>query len=116
MTRKRFIRKRRGILFTSETSRRANRVRWSDENRKQELTESARRFAEIQIENLPKTQGDVIGVLQWTEFRTGKVRRWTVKIGNRIDRITVETPQTKPTRSMGWSEFLTGLRKRLVKS
>jgi len=73
-----------------------------------------RALAETEIENLPRRQGDALGCLQWTDFRTGKVRRWVVRIGDRVDRITVESPGGKPSPSHGWTWFLTQLRKHLV--
>jgi hypothetical protein len=72
-----------------------------------------RELAEIEAENLPRSQGDALGCLQWTDFRTGKVRRWTIRIGNRRDRITVESPGKNPSPSHGWTWFLTQLRKHL---
>ena len=72
-----------------------------------------RELAEIDAENLPRRQGDALGCLQWTDFRTGKVRRWNVRIGDRLDRITVEAPGHPPSKSHGWTWFLTQLRKHL---
>jgi hypothetical protein len=72
-----------------------------------------RALAEIEIENLPRRQGDALGCLQWTDFRSGKVRRWTVRIGDRLDRITIEAPGCKPSPSHGWTWFLVMLRKRI---
>ena len=68
---------------------------------------------EIEIMNLPRKQWDALGCLQWTDFRTGRVRRWTVRIGDRRDRITVEAPGNAPSKSHGWTWFLTQLRKHL---
>jgi len=72
-----------------------------------------RELAEIDAENLPRRQCDALGCLQWTDFRTGKVRRWNVRIGDRLDRITVEAPGHPPSKSHGWTWFLTQLRKHL---
>lgn len=72
-----------------------------------------RALAEIEIQNLPRRNGDALGCLQWTDFRTGKVRRWVVRIGNRADRITVESPGNKASPSHGWTWFLSHLRKHL---
>jgi hypothetical protein len=72
-----------------------------------------RALAEIEVENLPRRQGDALGCLQWQDFRTGKVRRWVVRIGDRSDRITVESPGKPPSKSHGWTWFLTQLRKHL---
>lgn len=78
-----------------------------------DLPERLRELAEIEIQNLPRKQGDALGCLQWTDFRSGKVRRWTVRIGCRRDRITVEAPGQAPSPSHGWTWFLTQLRKHL---
>ena len=72
-----------------------------------------RALAEIEIENLPRKQGDALGCVQWTDFRTGKTRRWVVRIGNRADRITVEAPGGTASHSHGWTWFMTQLRKHL---
>ena len=69
-----------------------------------------RALEEIEIQNLPRKQGDALGCLQWTDFRTGRVRRWAVRIGNRVNRITVESPGDAPSKSHGWTWFLTQLR------
>ena len=83
------------------------------ERRMADLPERLRELAEIEAVNLPRNKGDALGCLQWTDFRTGKVRRWIVCIGNRRDRITVESPGAKPSPSHGWTWFLTQLRKHL---
>jgi len=70
----------------------------------------ARELAEIEIQNLPRNQGDALGVLQWTDFRTGKVRRWTVRIGDRADRVTLHNPDGRGTGSHGWAWVLNHLR------
>lgn len=112
MTRKRHIRKKRGKAWTTETSATANRVRWdADRNRRDaELPARLREIAEWDVQNLPRKQGDALGCLQWTDFRTGKVRRWTVRIGVRIDQITLESPDRRKTKSTGWTWALTHLR------
>lgn len=112
MTRKRHIRKKRGKAWTPETSATANRVRWdADRNRRDaELPARLRELAEWDVQNLPRKQGDALGCLQWTDFRTGKVRRWTIRIGSRCDRITVEAPGEPTSKSHGWTWFLGHLR------
>lgn len=72
--------------------------------------EYLRDLEEIEIANLPRKQGDAIGSLQWTDYRTGRVRRWTVKIGDRIDRITLHSPDGRKTASHGWSWVMAHLR------
>jgi hypothetical protein len=72
-----------------------------------------RAIEENAIQNLPRLQGDALGCLQWTDYRTGQVRKWVVRIGDRRDRITVEAPGGQPSKSHGWTWFLTQLRKHL---
>jgi hypothetical protein len=69
-----------------------------------------RALAEIEIANLPRRQGDALGCLQWTDFRTGKVRRWTVRIGDRIDRVVMCAPDGRTTGSHGWTWVMAHLR------
>lgn len=69
-----------------------------------------RELAEIETQNLPRKQGDPLGALQWHDFRTGKVRRWVVRIGDRIDSVTLESPDGRKTASHGWSWALDHLR------
>lgn len=83
------------------------------ERRMAEMPERIRELAEIEVQNLPRKQGDALGSLQWHDFRTGRVRRWTVRIGDRVDRITVEAPGGQPSKSHGWTWFLAQLRKHL---
>ena len=89
-----------------------NAARWKadSERREADLPERLREMAEIDAENLPHKQGDALGCLQWTDFRSGKVRRWTVRIGDRIDRITLHAPDGKRTMSHGWTWILSHLR------
>ena len=83
------------------------------ERRMEHMAERLREMAEWDVQNLPRKTGDPLGCLQWTDFRTGKVRRWTVRIGDRRDRITVEAPGDAPSKSHGWTWFLAQLRKHL---
>lgn len=112
MTRKRHIRKRRGTPWTSATSRRANAARWAADRARRDAEEPARlrELAEIEAINLPRRPGDVIGCLQWTDYGTGRVRRWTVRRGDRSDRMTVHSPDGRATRSHGWTWILNHLR------
>jgi hypothetical protein len=112
MARNRRIRKRRGTSWTSESSKRANKARWDAdrERRDAEMPERIRELAEIETLNFPRKQGDAIGCLEWRDFRTGKVRRWVVRIGDRRDRMTMETPDGRKTQSHGWTYLLNHLR------
>lgn len=72
--------------------------------------EYIRELREIEIANMPRKQGDALGCLQWHDFRTGKVRRWTVRIGDRVDRVTLHAPDGRTTTSHGWSWVMSHLR------
>jgi hypothetical protein len=112
MARNRRIRKSRGTHWTSESSARANKARWDADRarRNAKMSEKIRQLAEYDVWNYPRKQGDAIGSLQWTDFRTGKVRRWTAKIGDRSDRITLHSPDGRKTGSHGWTWAMDHLR------
>ena len=104
--------------------RERNRLRMSAMGKASQRAQAAKRMmlvtpeylhdlAEIETLNFPRKQGDALGCLEWRNFRSGKVRRWVVRIGDRIDRITVESPGKKQSPSHGWTWFLTQLRKHL---
>jgi hypothetical protein len=107
-----FVHKRTRARYSSEKSALMNKARWDAERERRELDlpERLRYLAEIDTQNLPRKKGDALGCLQWTDFTTGKVRRWTVRIGDRIDRITLESPDGRKTGSHGWSWALDHLR------
>ena len=44
------------------------------------------------LANPPPRKGDAIGALEWRDFRTGKVMRWTVLRGDRVDRVILRHP------------------------
>ena len=117
MTRKRAFRKKRGSPWDSESSIKANKARWDADRaqRDAEMPDRIRDLAEIEIQNLPRKQGDILGSLQWTDARSGKVRRWIIRIGDRADRITAEMPHSKATKSHGWAWLLNHLRPHLCK-
>lgn len=100
-------------LRMSEMGKASQRVQQS--KREEGLADRLRELAEIQATNLPRRQGDALGNLQWVDFATGQVRRWTVRIGDRADRITLHSPDGRATESHGWSWTLTKLRKHLTR-
>jgi len=107
--------KRLRINALREHGRRMAKARWSNDRarRDAEMPERIAEIRQIETENLPRSAGDVLGTLQWADARTGKVRRWVVRIGDRADQITVEFPGEKRSDSHGWAWFLSGLRKRI---
>ena len=104
------------IKASSERGRRMACARWDSDRarREAEMPERIRELAMIDAENLPRNQGDMIGALQWLDARTGKSRRWIIRIGDRIDRITIESPGTSATQSHGWTWFFAHLRKKIL--
>lgn len=101
----------------SEQGQRMAAARWSRdrERRNTEEPERLRELAEIETQNLPRRRGDALGCLQWSDFRTGKIRRWTVRIGDRRDQVTMHTPDGKGTASHGWTWILAKLRHHLCR-
>lgn len=103
---------RRKAKALSERGKRMAAARWrlDRERRDAEMPERLRELAEVDAQNLPRFEGDPLGCLQWTDFRTGKVRRWIVRIGDRADRVTLEFPGGKRSKSCGWTRALDFLR------
>jgi len=112
MASNRFLHKRKRGLYSSAKSAIMNKARWDADRarRNAEMPERIRQLAEWDTWNLPSKQGDILGSLQWTDARSGKVRRWIVRIGDRSDRITMESPDGRKTGSHGWSWQLNKLR------
>jgi hypothetical protein len=77
------------------------------------MEDRIRELRENEIQNLPRKEDDALGCFQWHDFRTGKIRRWTIRIGSRADRITAESQGIK-TRSHGWTWFFTKLRQQIL--
>lgn len=100
----------------SERGRRMANARWQRDRERwdAEEPERLRELAEIEAENLPRRTGDALGCLQWTCFRTGKVRRWTIRIGKRRDQITAHSPDGRATGSHGWSWLFDHLRPKML--
>jgi hypothetical protein len=112
MPKRRYIRKRRGTAWTSESSKRANKARW-DQDRARRDAEEPERLAEIaywKSLGLPCREGDTLGCLQSHNFASGKVHRWTIKIGDRSDRVTMHAPDGRSTGSHGWTWVMERLR------
>jgi len=116
MTSKRFIHKRRFLKYSREKSRIMNKTRWDADRarREAEMPLRLRELEEIEVQNLPRNTGDALGCLQWTDYSTGRVRRWVVRIGLRRDQVTAHTPDGRSTASHGWTWLLYHLRKKLV--
>lgn len=81
------------------------------ERRMLDLPDRLRELAEIEIQNLPRKQGDALGCLQWHDFRTGKVTRWVACIGDRRDRVILRSPDGRCSKSHGWAWCLDRIRR-----
>lgn len=112
MTSKRFLHKKRRGLYSSAKSAQMNKARWDADlaRRDEDIPERIRELAEVGIQNLPCKHGDAIGCLQWTEYSTGKVRRWIIRRGSRVDQVTMENMMGKRTASHGWTWVMSHLR------
>jgi hypothetical protein len=104
MTRNRWQPKRR---FSSETARKMGIA--------SQKAQAARRIALLTADDLVDAMaiprpGDAVGCLQYHDFRTGRVRRWTVLRGDRLDRVVLRSPDGRKTRSHGWTWIMNHLR------
>ena len=106
---------RRRIKALSERGKRMANARWKADRARRDAEEPQRIREQREIEaiNLPRREGDPLGFLQWTDFGTGKVRRWVIRMGDRSDRMTMEA-RGKITGSHGWTWITNNLRKKLT--
>ena len=107
----------RKINGLRDRGRKMAAARWSADRARLDAEEPERLMAmeEVSIQNLPHQLGDPLGCRQWTDYRTGRVRRWVIRIGDRADRVTIETPGNPPSKSHGWSWVMTKLRAHLCR-
>jgi len=83
--------------------------------RRSQEVQRARRLAEVDANDLTDAlavpmPGDALGCLQWHDFRTGRVRRWTVLRGDRLDRVVLRSPDGRQTGTHGWTWVMDHLR------
>jgi hypothetical protein len=88
------------------------RRRWEMDRARRDAEEPEwrRELAEIEAENLPRMAGDVLGSLTWHDHRSGRVRRWTVLVGERRDQVVLRAADGRRTGSHGWTWVLDHLR------
>ena len=108
----------RKIKALRERGRKMASARWEQHRARMDAAAPAIALdlAEIEAINLPRRQNDPIGSLQWTDFRTGTVKRWTIRIGDRADRMTLHAPDGRATKSHGWTWILSHLRRHLTRT
>lgn len=100
-------RTRQQIQAMQDRGRQMARARWTADRarRDAEQPDRERELAIIEARNLPRKQGDPVGILQYTNLRDGTVRRWTLRIGDRCDRFTCHSPDgraTKQSHGLTW--------------
>ena len=92
-----------------------NRIRMSAMGKASQRVQSANRLASLDVDTLTDTlsiprNGDAIGSLEYRCFRTGKVRRWTILRGDRVDRVILRNPDGRQTKPNGWTWIMDHLR------
>jgi hypothetical protein len=92
-----------------------NRKRFQAMGRRSQAVQAQQRMADVTVDDLTDAlsipqQGDAIGSLQYRDFRTGKVRRWTVLRGDRADRVVLRSPDGRQTQAHGWTWVMDHLR------
>jgi hypothetical protein len=59
------------------------------------------------------THGEAIGAFEYRCFRTGQVKRWTILLGDRVDRVILRSPDGRKTGAHGWTWVMDHLRGKL---
>ena len=102
---------------------RAYLLKMSASGKKSQAVQAARRAAAITPEmlmdmlaNPAPGAGDTVGAIQWTDFRAGKVTRWTVLRGNRVNNRQLRTPDGRTSKPHGWSWIMAKLRPIIIHS
>ena len=99
---------KRRAKYSRERAQRMAKARW-DADRARRDAEEPERIRELAAHPLIQ-QGDAIGVLEFRCIPSGLVRRWRVLRGDRVDRVILETPDGRRSKSHGWTRILNSLR------
>jgi hypothetical protein len=83
--------------------------------RKSQEVQRAQRMAEVTADEIADAleiphEGDAVGSFQYHDFRTGKVRRWTVLRGDRADRVMLRYMDGRQTKPHGWTWIMDTMR------
>lgn len=95
-----------------------NRLRYSAMGKASQRVQRERRIAEITPEflmdlqaNPPLREGDAIGAIEWRNFLTGKVTRWTVLRGDRVNNFKLRSPDGRASKPHGLAWLLGKIRR-----
>ena len=84
--------RRNSLKRNSQLGRKLAKARWAKDRARRDAEEPAR-LRELELARIigegPIEPGQYVGTLQWSDH-TGKVRRWTVRRGDRAGRISVD--------------------------
>lgn len=77
--------------------------------------QQARRLAALAEESGEATTGsigagDAIGLLEFRDFRSGRITRWTECRGNRVNNFTLKTPDGRQSKPHGLAWLLAKVR------
>lgn len=82
--------------------------------KRSQQVQRARRAAALAEEsgNQPPSPiaGDAIGLLEFRDFRSGRITRWTVCRGNRVNNFTLKTPDGRQSKPHGLAWLLAKVR------
>lgn len=91
--------------------------------KRSQAVQRARREAAISDDDLrllaadpPLLKGDVIGRIEFQDFRSGTIRRWSVCRGNRTNNYTLRSPDGRESKPHGMSWILERVRKVILGS
>ena len=101
----------------SQKRRRAISLKMSRLGKLSQAAQRAKRLASIdQVElaellaNPPPADGDAIGSLEWRDFRSGRIARWTVLRGSRRNNYRLRTPDGRKSKPHGLAWLLVKVR------
>lgn len=95
-------------MNSSEHGRKMAFARWKRKRCRDQFVDPEV-LADLLSNSVPR-EGDAIGSLEWRDFRSGQVMRWTVLRGDRVDRVMLRHPDGRKTKSHGWTWIMDHLR------
>lgn len=101
-------RRERNRLKFSAMGKESQRVQAA--RRMAEMSDRAREQAEIESLNYPRREGDAMWGIRITNYATGKVWKWTLRIGKRKNQVTMHAASGKATGSVSMTWIMAHLR------